>query len=186
MKLQFSAALIAAVMTLPVAAQAQSYIGASAGGSVQKYSIDGSGSDTLHETAYKVFGGYHFTPNYGLEAAYVDFGHADAAASGVRATLKPTAFYIAMTGNYQIAPQFSVSAKAGITQNHIKAELSSADASASDNQNRTTGMVGVGASYQFTKNIEGVVEYEYFDKALNQDGANLKLSLFSVGLRYAF
>jgi OOP family OmpA-OmpF porin len=187
MKLQFSAALIAAALALPVAAQtqAQSYIGASVGSSAQKYSADGS-SDTVNETAYKLFAGYNFTKNYGLEAGYADFGDADSSGDGVSATLKPSSVYIAATATYPVAPQLFVTGKLGVANNHTKAELSYDGDTYSGSENKTTGMIGIGMAYQFTKNVSGTVDYEYFGKALSDNGADLKLSMFTVGLRYAF
>jgi OOP family OmpA-OmpF porin len=186
MKLQFSAALTAAALALPVAAQAQqTYIGASVGSSAQKYSADGS-SDTVNETSYKVFGGYNFTKNYGVEAGFVDFGDADASSDGISATLKPTSFYIAATATYPIAPQLFVTGKLGVANNHTKADVSYDGVGYSDSENKTTAVIGIGMAYQFTKNVSGTVDYEYFGKALDEDGASLKLSTFTVGVRYAF
>jgi OOP family OmpA-OmpF porin len=184
MKLQFSAALIATALALPVAAQAQqTYIGASVGSSAQKYSAEGS-SDTVNETSYKVFGGYNFTKNYGVEAGFVDFGDADGSVDGISATLKPTSFYIAATATYPIAPQLFVTGKLGVATNHTKLEVPYAGYS--DSENKTTAVIGIGLAYQFTKNVSGVVDYEYFGKARDEEIVSVKLSTVTVGVRYAF
>jgi OOP family OmpA-OmpF porin len=134
----------------------------------------------------KISAGHNFDKNYGLEAGYAYFGNVKETSAGISTSLKPSAVYIAMTGSYLVAPQLSVLAKVGISQNHITSELRSSTASADDKQNKTTGLFGVGAAYQFSKQVFGVVEYEYFGKALDQDGVSLKLSMLSFGVRYAF
>jgi OOP family OmpA-OmpF porin len=192
MKLQFSVALIAAAMAFPMAAQAQTeapdqgYIGASVGSAKQKYDIDGFGSASENKTAYKVYGGYRFDRGAGLEVGYIDFGKASVSDGDVTLSGKPKSFYLAATYNYKVATQVALSAKIGVAFNKTKATISAADESVSEDFNKTTAMFGIGASFDFTKNVSGVLEYEYFGKTADEDGISLKPSAVTVGVRYTF
>jgi opacity protein-like surface antigen len=54
---------------------------------------------------------------------------------------------------------------------------------AKESDTKVNYLLGGGVSYQFTKELTGLVDYTYFDKVNDGD---TKLSLLSVGLRYAF
>jgi OOP family OmpA-OmpF porin len=47
-------------------------------------------------------------------------------------------------------------------------------------------MFGVGAEFNFTKNVSMVAEYENFGKVIDENEANTKAQMVSVGLRYKF
>jgi OOP family OmpA-OmpF porin len=192
MKLQFSAALMAAALAVPAAAQVQGpapdqgYVGVSAGSAEQKYDFDGAGSYSENKTAYKVYGGYRFDRGAGLEVAYIDFGKESISDGETTISAKPTTFYVAATYSYRVAKQVSLSAKAGFAFNKTKLDMSTSEGSLSEDSNKTTAMFGIGASLDLAKNVSAVLEYEYFGKTYNEDGASLKLDAVTVGVRYAF
>lgn len=73
-------ALLAASAGFSVA-QAQGYAAASIRQSDFKVDCDPGLTCDLKDTGYKVFGGFMFTPNFGVEGAYLDLGKATASGS---------------------------------------------------------------------------------------------------------
>ncbi len=187
MKNTLLASLLVTAFVLPVAAQAQtqpqgqSYIGANIGESSMKLSVDGVGSDTDNNTAYKLYAGYQANKNLGFEAGFVDFGKS-AIGSGITRTSADTkSVYVAATGTLPMTDQFSLFGKAGVAQNRTRVSAFGD----SDSDNRATVMFGVGAAYSFTPKLAVVAEYEDYGKVAKDD-VNLKARLLSVGMRYKF
>lgn len=169
------------------AAAQTSYIGGSIGRGEQKLSSDDLAfSSKEHKFAYKLFGGYNFNQNFGLEAGFADLRKAEASTRGLSVETHPTALYFAATGTLPLNQQFSLIGKAGVAYNHVKVTNSFAGVSDSDKDHRTDAYLSVGASYAVNSNISVVAEYEYFGKPVKEDGDTLKANMISVGVRYAF
>ncbi len=183
MKKHLLVALVGTALILPVAAQAEgAYIGASVGSAESKLSTNGiSLKDS--DTGFKLTAGYDFTKNFGVEVGYADLGKPSIAAGGDRATAEPRSYYLAGTATYPIDEAFSVFAKAGVTNNHTKLGATGVP---TEKFTHTAAILGVGAAYNFTKNIAGVIEYENFGKTVDEQGGNLKSDMVSIGLRYKF
>jgi OOP family OmpA-OmpF porin len=187
MKTSFIAALIAAAVAFPVAAQAQStYVGINAGQSEQKVSADNY-SAKESATGYKAYAGYNFDKNFGLEAGFVDSGKGDFKFVGVPYTLKTQSVYLAATATLPVNNEFSLFAKAGIANNRVKGAVSFGGITEKDDtDDRTTAMFGLGASYAVAQNISIVAEYENFGKVAKGDNSSVKTDLVSLGLRFKF
>jgi len=135
------------------------------------------------------FGGYQFTPNWGVEAQYADLGNRDLAirnAVGVSIAtvpLKFSQFSIAGTGTLPLGANFSLFGKLGASNNTGNASLAGVSISGST----TSLMLGIGAAYSITKELSVRVEYEDFGK-LGGDGFGgaVRANAYSVGLKYAF
>jgi OOP family OmpA-OmpF porin len=179
-------ALIATIASLaiPFAAHAEgSYLGVNVGSAKQKYSVNGN-SGSARDTAAKIYGGYNFDKNFGIEAGYADFGNAQKTfAGGTTVNAKSHAFYVAGTATAPINDQFAVFAKLGVTANRSKISSSLGD---NTTKNNTDAIIGVGASYAITKELSAVAEYENFGKVAKGNGGDVKAEMYSVGLRYKF
>jgi OOP family OmpA-OmpF porin len=191
MKQTFLAVAITAALAVPFAAHAEgAYIGANVGHVNQKASVDDLGSETESKTGYKLYGGFDFSKNFGVEGGYVDFGKSSGSGTdGVDTfsySLKPTGVYVAVTGTLPLSEQFSLFGKVGASFNHTKARVTLNADSASGSDNRTSTLIGIGAAYNFNKNLALVAEYEDFGKVIKDDDASLKVNMFSIGLRYHF
>ena len=187
MKKQLFAAVVGAALAFPLFAQAEGYYaGANVGRSEFKASVDGQGSEKENKTGYKAYAGYDFTPNFGAEAGYVNFGKVKLYAEDASAHLKSSAFYVAATGTLPLNEQFSLFGKAGVTQNRAKISFNNDYFDFSGSKNKTAAVFGIGAAYHFDKKLSLVAEYENFGKILDVDGGNLKADLLSIGLRYKF
>jgi OOP family OmpA-OmpF porin len=186
MKKQLFAAVVGAALAFPLFAQAEgAYIGANVGRSELKLSGDfGSGKD--NKTGYKAYAGYDFTQNFGAEAGYVNFGKVKDSENNDSLSVDTSAFYVAATGTLPLNEQFSLFAKAGVSQNRTKITLSAFNVRESESNNKTSAIFGIGAAYNINKNLSAVAEYENFGKVASQDGDKLKADLLSIGLRYKF
>ena len=178
-------AMIAA-LAAPLAAQAQgAYIGGNVGRSEQKADLEGfSFKDT--NTAYKLYGGYNFNQNFGIEGGFADLREAEISANRARVASKPRSIYVAATGTLPLNEQFALFGKAGVAQTHVKFSASAPGISESASDNQASAFAGVGASFAVNKNVSIVAEYEYFGKVAKDGDANVKADLLSVGVRYKF
>ncbi|MDN2715614.1 porin [Janthinobacterium sp. SUN120] len=187
MKKQLFAAVVSAALAFPLFAQAEGfYAGANVGRSELKLNVDGQGSEKDHKTGYKAYAGYDFTPNFGAEAGYVNFGKVKLYGEDASANLESSAFYVAATGTLPLNEQFSLFGKAGVTQNRAKPSNNKDFFDFDGSKNKTAAVFGIGAAYHFDKKLSLVAEYENFGKVFSVDGGNMKADLLSIGLRYKF
>ncbi|MFM9436576.1 OmpA-OmpF porin, OOP family [Janthinobacterium sp. CG_23.3] len=185
MKQALSIALLAAALTIPFAAQAQSaYAGASVGGvglNIDSHDKTSSGNNF----GGKLYGGYQFNPTFGVEAGYAILGDHDASVNGVDgAHIMPSALYVAGTATMPVSEQFSVFGKVGVTANRNRFELPGGIQTLKYRNN--SPLFGVGASYNFTPTLALVAEYEHFGKVQSADRTTIKAQMLSAGLRYKF
>jgi OOP family OmpA-OmpF porin len=191
MKKQLLVVLLGSALAAPLAAYAEgAYVGVNVGRSDQKLTLDGIGSISDSGTGYKLYGGYGFNKNFGLEGGYIKLGtgkasYVDGPDSGTISS-KPSALYVAATATLPVNDQFSLFAKVGAAFNRTKLEAVENGVSSSEKKHRTTALLGIGAAYNVTKEVAIVAEYEDFGKIAKVDGAHLKANLLSIGLRYKF
>lgn len=180
MKKSILTALIAAAAIAPVAAQADSYVGVNVGRTQQKFnSAVLSAKD--NSTAYKVYGGYQFTPYVGIEGGYNDLGTGEVKGiDGGKAKAKQ--IYVAATGTIPLGERFALTGKAGVAS--TRTTLS--NVLGSDKYKHTGLMLGVGATYAITPTALAVVEYEDFGKTAKEDSFTMKAHVLSAGVRFKF
>lgn len=175
----------ALIMTPPAAAQF--YVGASAGWSDYKSgnavnltngSVDGE------DTGFKVFGGYQFSRNFGLEVSYLDFGKAtySGLSGGTPLTGGQAAtdgLNFSAVGTLPLTPQFDLFGKVGIMNWETKASfvVGSTPGTQRDDGNDLT--YGIGVAYNFTPNLALRAEWERF-KAVDD------IDLMSIGVAFKF
>lgn len=188
MKLQiksfFAAALLAlGVIATPVLAQDTGwYFGVSVGQS--KFDVPGvAGVTTLSteddDMGWKIYGGYQFNKHLAVEVGYHDFG-------GFTQSGTPGPFNVqgdvtgvsaAAVGILPLNPSFSLFGKAGLIFLDISSTASGPLVVTAEDG--TELLVGVGARYNFNRNVGIQLEWEYF-------GGDLKTNFLSLGLRYKF
>lgn len=178
-------AMIAA-LAAPMAAQAEGYyVGGNVGRAEQKVEASGV-SFKENDTGFKLYGGYTFTKNFGIEGGYVDMGNAEKTGNGASVSSKPQSIYVAATGTLPLNDQFALFGKAGVATTHVKLTGSAPGYSVRTSDDRTSPFVGVGASFALNQKVSFVAEYEYFGKIAKDGGDNIKANLFSAGVRYKF
>jgi OOP family OmpA-OmpF porin len=147
--------------------------------------IDAGGNVDGKDTAWKIFGGYMFNRNFGVELAYIDAGELSYSGTflGVPVSngkVELTAFNLAAIGVLPINEQFSVFGKVGLFK--WEAEFSDTVGGIPDSgdDDGTDVSFGIGVSYNFSKNFGVRAEYELF----KTDDADA--SLISVGVVWKF
>lgn len=180
--------LLAVLAALAGTAAAQTtYIGGNVGRAEQKISVDGIGSLKDHDTSYKLYAGYNFNQNFGLEAGYADLGELKQSSGIYSISTEPTSVYFAATGTLPLEAGFSLIGKVGIARTEVKAHAAIGNLRDSDKASRSTTYASIGGAYAINTNFSVVAEYEYFGKiAKFEDGGDLKANTISVGVRYKF
>lgn len=143
------------------------------------------------DTAYKLFAGYQFNPNFAVEAGYVDFGEFTASANNgfdyADASLEADGFTAALVGKLPIQSGFGIYAKLGIIawDADLKADgnISGTPMSESSGDDGTDPFYGVGAEYVIGS-ILMRAEYERYD--ISADGEDFTTDLTSASLGYRF
>lgn len=166
---------------------ANAYVGINAGSSSHRLS---GGGETLSEstTGYKVYGAYKMSGNVGIEGGYVRFGEVSESDGVNTLAIKPSSFYLALTGTMPADNNIDVFVKLGVARSETEYSVRTATLRESEDRMRTGAMAGIGFQYRFSDALSAVGEYEYFAKvgSVDEVGAKLKASLVSIGLRLAF
>jgi OOP family OmpA-OmpF porin len=189
MKKMLFATVLGAALVVPFAAQAAgAYVGGGFGQSA--YDVDDAGMSTTSRdekgSGFKLYGGYEFDKNWGVEVGYADLGKMknvyNVMGTNVTVTAKSYSLYVAGTGTLPLNDQFSLLGKLGLATNHTSVEGSAGGFSASDSGSKSGMMVGVGAAYNVTKNVAVTLEYEHFGKVAE----DTKAQMWTLGARYKF
>lgn len=185
MKISLMSAVLAAAALFPIAAQAgeRNYIGGNIGSSETKYSADGFGSRTNHETGAKAYYGHKFTPMWGIETGIATMGKEEQNSGNFRFSLEPRALYVAATGTWPLGSVFALTAKAGASYNKVTAKESF---EADDSDDTVSPMVGIGAIFKLSDKVSLVVEHEYYGDMIKEDGGKVRSQLLSAGVRFHF
>jgi OOP family OmpA-OmpF porin len=184
----------AAAFALPAAAQmsANAYAGLSIGQSKFSDACTGSvpagfsASCDDKDTAWRIFGGYQFHPNIAVEIGYADLGRAQATVSfgGLSGTAKveATAFDAVAVGSWPLNQAFSVYGKLGLY--HGEAKLTASGTGAGSSSDKDTGSdltFGLGARYDFNRNIGVRAEWQRYNDFSGSD-----IDVLSLGVLYRF
>jgi OOP family OmpA-OmpF porin len=200
--------VLGSIMASTPVVYADTYLGASAGtanadynssdlvNALPSYTVQNVSIDD-NDTGWKVFGGYEFTPNWAIEAAYVDLGEITTEFS---ATLAPddlpqfvsdaaaihpymaSGFALTGVGKFDISQTVVVFGKIGLfnwdAEGNVK-ETGSGQLVKLDDSG-TNLVYGLGISYEVSPQFGIRAEWESYD--VDWD----KINLFSVGVEYRF
>jgi OOP family OmpA-OmpF porin len=181
-----AAALIFGAALAP--AMADSYYGALDAGQSTTVACSGlaSGVDGCNDTAktlFRIAGGYQFTPEWGTEVSYADYGKASAGMIlGTTVDWQISGFQLSGTGTFQLSDEFDLIAKLGIARTKLTL---SGGVSATATSTKLAS--GIGAQYNFNKKYSARIQYE--DLGLVGDKnttGTTKVTLLTVGLVYKF
>jgi OOP family OmpA-OmpF porin len=163
-------------------ASAQWYVGVGAGSAQAKLGSNGAlqGNDS-RETSGKVFAGYQFTPNWGLEGQYVYLGKYDVTSGGGSGSYKPESWGVAATGTVPLSNNFYLRGKLGAAFNRLSG-------SNLGGSNETDLLAGVGVGYNFNANWGILGEYENFGKIAKNinNGGDIKGDNWALNVKYSF
>lgn len=132
-----------------------------------------------YKASGKIFGGYEFNQNWGVEAGYTDFRKSDVSGTAGRGETKGYGYYVAAKATKPINEKVGVYGKLGL-QNSQR-ELSTAGLTVKDHATDAYGAVGV--QYNVNEQVGLVAEYERYGKS-KDFGASA--NVLTVGARYSF
>lgn len=188
-KVLVASALVLSGLLAATQASAQAFVGGSLGqtdideeiatGLITSGSVDGK------DTGFKVFGGYMFNRNFGIEGAYVDLGEVSYSGDffGSPVTggkIEVTGFNIAALGSYPVNEQFSLFGKIGLLVWEAEASDTTGGVPFSAKTDGTDISFGLGVSYNFTRSLGVRAEWERF----KLDDADA--DLLSIGIVWRF
>lgn len=143
------------------------------------------------DTGWKLYLGYQFNPNFAVEGGYVDLGKfnfsSTTAGGSLSGELKTkNGAFIDAVGIIPLQNNFSIFGKLGLYS--IKSELNGSGPGGSVSASHTTGDItyGIGAGYDFTRNLAARLEWERFNKVGDNPTAEADLDLVSIGILYKF
>ncbi|WP_296242901.1 MULTISPECIES: porin family protein [unclassified Psychrobacter] len=143
----------------------QPYVGVKVG----QFNLDTDGAS--NPTAYGVYGGYNFDPNFGLEAEYVGSDDADYYNGDVDA--KTYGLYGTYRYGFNNTPVYA-KGKLGVARTEIDGDSRLPYASVSDKSTRLAGGLGLGYSVNPDFGIEAEYDIVGSDADLWTVGAHLK------------
>lgn len=164
------------------------YIGFGAASADHVYSVGSIPGTSLESDGWKasgkVFGGFVFTQNVGVEAGYTDFRSADFSyrvnGNAVEGSSKGYGAYVAAKYNVPVNEQFSAYGKLGVGYSEREIE---ANGSLRMKDNDTGAYAALGVEYKLNPKISAVAEYERYGKSKDY-GA--KADVVLIGVKYSF
>ncbi len=230
LKMTYKHALLATLFASPILAHAETgfYLGGGIGGS--NFSGDiGHQIRTAYQgfpsavvtsaelsdnsdTAYKLFGGYHFLPWLALEVSWVDLGEAKSFYQTTQLTSHPdiTGRYrlhgvsAALAAEYPLTDRFAVTARAGLLASRLKYDESgpvNLETTGSDlthhfsanTESQTRPMIGLGFSFTPASRWEFRLDWDRylgigtrFDLSADQNGRFDHVDQYTINAMYHF
>jgi len=191
---------VAALMVLPAGSALAAgemdglkglYGGASFGRSeVDDFCKESFGKCEDNDNAWKLFAGYQFTPNWGLEGSYVDFGeYSDRAGDLLTVKAQADALSLVVVGTAPYSEQFSVFAKAGAHRwdLDLRAYSSLLPEQFAMDDDGVSLQLGIGAKLNFTPNFGMRAEWEWYQDIGDPDTTGKDdINMLSIGLFATF
>jgi OOP family OmpA-OmpF porin len=152
--------------------------------------------DRERDHGFKIFGGYQFTRNFGLEGGYFDLGEfgytaRTTAPGSLTGDIRVKGLNLDLVGTLPLTQRFSVLGRVGVTSSRTEGSFSATGAarvpyaSSNTSQRSTNAKYGVGVAYNFTENLSMRVEAERY-RIKDSVGNKGDVDMFSVGLVYRF
>lgn len=116
--------------------------------------------------------GYSFTPNVALELGFNDYGKINVDSVDARVS----AAHLSLLLSAPIANDFSIYGRLGVARVELQAEAFGLNFT----ERKTKGLYGVGAAYNFAKNIQGTIEFQ------NQKVVDGDVRAIAMGVKFKF
>ena len=163
------------------------YLGASLGEAQFRKSCDGvtGGICDSSDTAYRLYGGYHFGPNAAIEVGYASYGEVlvDTPLVGFEASLK--AFDISFLPAYRFNERLGIFGRFGIYRSQL--ELHGFGPTPANESEHNTGLTwGAGLRFHFGSRSAVRAEYQRLDKVGGATTGKDNIDFLSLGLEMAF
>ena len=146
------------------------------------------------DTAWKIFGGHQFSPNFAWEVGYNDFGRvsSDAVATiggstfAGNAKVEATAWELSGIGSLPLASQFSLYGKLGAYYAKTESSTNLPGVSTSATNHNSNFTFGLGARYDVTRNIALRAEWQRFPKVGADTTGKSDIDVLAIGGLYRF
>ena len=164
------------------------YIGAALGVAFGNREIDdpNSSNDEHIGRSAKLFGGYQFTENFGVQAGYVRMhGLNQNTGSGttlLSQTVNGRSAYLAGTARLPLGQSFALTGKLGVSFGKVTGVSPSTATTNPLLGSNTALLVGTGAEYVLNRSVSFAVELESYGKISRQ----VKGNSLTVGSRFTF
>ncbi len=176
--------LTIAGLTLALSSGAQAeegfYVGGAFGKGYLDETIDGNRINT-DSSSYRIYGGYGFTRNFGVEVAYLDLGTFretfDVGGVDVPVSASAAGFSLAAVGTLPLSERFSAMARLGY---YFHDGESSVAGVSEDSPSEESPFIGIGLAYDLTESLELNVGVDYIDT----DDADPTLATLGLTLRF--
>ncbi len=134
--------------------------------------------------AFTFSGGYYFTQNVGVEVGYVMIGDSIINYPGGSTTYSQSALKVAAVGTLPVAPQLDIFGKLGFDS--ISGTLTDT-IFGSSSASTSNLFFGIGAQYNFNKQLGMRVQYENLGKTKSSSTAvGADVSMVSIGVVFNF
>jgi OmpA-OmpF porin, OOP family len=143
------------------------YVGGALGQTSFDVDCAGTTSCDDEDSSWKIFGGYQFNKNLALEFGYADLGEATASVLvppfTANGALEATVWELVAVGSLPIADRFSIFGKIGLYRADTDLNVTVPGlGSASESDSNTDLTFGVGARYDFTRNLGVRLEWQRY------------------------
>jgi len=190
--------LLAGLCAVPAARAGEDsggYFGAAIGrASVSDYCSDTAGlavtSCDDKDTAFKIFGGYRFTRNVAVEAAYVDLGkyHATGSVLGLPFDVKTelTGVTVQWVGIVPFGNEFSLMGRIGAIFWDLNNSGTVGGFPGGGGDSGVDIAMGVGAQYKFARNFAVRADLDYYPNLGNSNTGEDNVTAVSIGVVFSF
>jgi hypothetical protein len=164
------------------------YIGVGYGAAFGNREIDDSDSsnDEHLGRAAKIYGGYQWTENFGVQAGYVRLRELNqntgSGATLVEQTATGHSSYVAGTARLPLGQSFALTGKVGVSFGKVTDVSPSTAATHSLRGSKTSVLIGTGAEVVLNHNVALSVELESYGKVSQQ----VKGNSLTFGTRFTF
>jgi opacity protein-like surface antigen len=164
------------------------YVGAAFGAAFGNREIDDNNSrnDEGLGHAAKVYAGYQFSENFGLQAGFVRLRalnqNTGSGATLVKQTVTGESTYVAGTARWPLGTSFALTGKVGVSFGKVSAASPATAATNLLVGSRTSLLIGTGAEYVLNRQLSFSAELESYGKL----SAQVKGNALTLGARYTF
>lgn len=175
---------LAAVATLALSSTAAMAEGFFAGASIGDVRVSAEGENDS-KVGGKIFYGYNFNQNVGVEFGYAHLGNFKYADSTGSASIRGNSLYADVVGTYPLANNFSLLGRVGVARTDVKVNATlNGVGSGSAREKDVALKIGAGVQYAITPALAVRGEWERYTADIV--GTKLKANSFTVGLNYSF
>jgi OOP family OmpA-OmpF porin len=138
------------------------------------------------DTAWRIFGGYQLNRYFAAELGYTDLGTSSASGPGASASIDAKAWELSGLGMIPIVGGLSAYGKLGVYYGDVKSSATLGAASTSTSDNNTDLTFGLGAQYDFTRNLGLRAEWQRYKDMGGDSTGKSDFDAMTVGVLYRF